>query len=767
MKTIPERGVIGALALREAAASELGQVMGLVRAAVQEKVGVSYIEIEAFFPDRVVACRDGRYFSYPYTIDTDNKVQLGDATEVVEQYVPVRIAEAVNAGDVFLEAVADSDGKVWDAVLIRAGQAHGMVFDVNNKPIGHAYYPDSVLREAAPLFDGARIFAKADDVHLKGGGKDVRSLAGWISAPRFVEGQAPDTGLIKAQVNLTAGPLRETITDAWKRGKHDLVSLSIDALGRTFREAKRVVAKAITKVNSVDLIVDAGAGGALVRLVEAATEESSDMTLRERMLEKIKAFKSIWAKIADPAKITDEDLEARYAEALVEENKPAAATQPAGVTAEQLAEVVRMTEARSYMRATIAASSLPQRAKEKVAAGFAGRDKYTEKDVDDAIKAEGDYVATFRESGKVRLPFDDIAVEDRSQKLAVMLDAFFDPKHKNHADVQSFKECYIEITGDRRITGQLRECDLSRLSESIGVMREALDSTSLPNVLGDAITRRAVQAYRAAVDFQGWRQITGNPVPLSDFRTQHRVRWGGYGDLPSIGEGDPYTALTSPTDEEATYKAGKKGGTEQITREMMKNDDVGVIRRIPVNIGRSAQRTLSKFVFDFIRTNPTIYDSVAFFHASHGNLGSTAFSAAEYGVVRVAMAKQTEKDSGDRLGIYPNVITYPLDLQESVWNAFQRGTNLDKTFVQTLAPVMVPVWYWTDATDWAALANPEDLQTIEIGFVDGQEEPALFIQDMPNVGSMFSNDAITWKIRHEYGGAVVDYRGAFKEVVAG
>jgi hypothetical protein len=40
------------------------------------------------------------------------------------------------------------------------------------------------------------------------------------------------------------------------------------------------------------------------------------------------------------------------------------------------------------------------------------------------------------------------------------------------------------------------------------------------------------------------------------------MRFGGYGNLPTVGQGAPYTALTSPTDEEATYAPAKRGGTE-------------------------------------------------------------------------------------------------------------------------------------------------------------------------------------------------------------
>ena len=64
------------------------------------------------------------------------------------------------------------------------------------------------------------------------------------------------------------------------------------------------------------------------------------------------------------------------------------------------------------------------------------------------------------------------------------------------------------------------------------------------------------------------------------------------------------------------------------------------------------------------------------------------------------------------------------------------------------------------------MADPADISCIEIGFLDGKEEPELFVQDMPNVGSMFSNDKLTYKIRHIYGGVNTDFRGADGSIVA-
>jgi hypothetical protein len=53
-----------------------------------------------------------------------------------------------------------------------------------------------------------------------------------------------------------------------------------------------------------------------------------------------------------------------------------------------------------------------------------------------------------------------------------------------------------------------------------------------------------------------------------------------------------------------------------------------------------------------------------------------------------------------------------------------------------------------------------------VGFLDGEEEPDLFVQEDERQGAMFSHDKKTFKIRHCYGGAVLDFRGAQGAIVA-
>ncbi|PKO63466.1 MAG: hypothetical protein CVU23_10570, partial [Betaproteobacteria bacterium HGW-Betaproteobacteria-17] len=197
-------------------------------------------------------------------------------------------------------------------------------------------------------------------------------------------------------------------------------------------------------------------------------------------------------------------------------------------------------------------------------------------------------------------------------------------------------------------------------------------------------------------------------------------------------------------------------------------DDVQALRRIPVELALAAKNTLYEFVFDFFRTNPTIHDTKALYHADHGNLFTVALSAAEFSAHRLAMLKQTRAGSGKRLATGPASILVPFELQELAYNLFVRNQNLDKTFVQTINPEVIPVDYWTDATDWCTVASTMVLPVLEIGFLDGREDPELFVQDQPNAGSMFSNDKLTYKIRHIYGGNVLvdGEKGTTKAVVA-
>jgi hypothetical protein len=735
----PEQGIKGYQALREAKAGDYRDILTLVNGALAKSLGREWIDLVALYATYAVVQRDGRHYAYQYTLNDANQIEIGGFTEVVREYTPVgvtQLTEAWGNQSIFIESVG-AEGSSFLITVIEAGLSY------NN-----TNYSADVLREAVKLFEGARVFNKSDAEHIKGEGKSFNNLIGQLTKPRFIDGAGTKKlGAIQATFNVlkTAGDVSAKLVEAVQRDMLELFGFSIDCDGTAKKKGAFREATSILRVNSVDLIIEPGAGGRVIRMVEAKQPiEGKTMTLLQRMIEAITKNK--------PALLAGLDQEDESA-VLVAFQEATASAAPYGVTKEQLDQTVRMVEARSYARATVAASKLPQPAIERLTEQFSQLDKFTEAQVDAAIKAERDYLAKFTESGKVRMPEGGPMYGD-APNAAELLAAFFDPKDKA---VRSFRECYIDITGDRHVTGDLSKCSKTR-------MVEALNSASLPEVLGEAIHKKMIEEYSAQDQYDIWREIA-KTVPVTDFRNQERVRYGGYGDLPVVAESGSYNALTSPSDESANYKVSKRGGTEKVTLELIKNDDVGVIMEIPRKLARAGKRTLSKFVLDFLRNNAVIYDSKALAHVDHGNLLTAALDATSWKAARLAMMKQVEYGVTDPTGIPPRMLLVPADLETAAHDLFVRNTNLDETLIQTQKPKILVPWYWTDANDWVAMASPLDIPTIEIGFLDGNEEPELFVQDNPTVGSLFTNDEITYKIRHIYGGVVKDFRGVVKSVV--
>lgn len=769
LEALAAKPLQGESAVREAAASEWRAIIDLVGAAVRQAEGGDaerYIPIVGLYADRVIVERQGRLFAYPYQLSDDNTVQLGQPEEVVTDHKPV--AAMREAQGEFLEA-ADGKGLSWRIRVIRAGRSKNNVL-----------YPDAVLREAVPLFEGTRCFVKPDAEHIKGGGKSFAQLIGRLVEAVFVPGKATDSGEVHATLQLleSAGDVPAKLREAHARGMAELFGFSIDAVGRVKRgRGNQRVAEAITQVNSVDLIIEPGADGRLLSLVEAVQHpgDDTDMKLREQMLTKIREAHG--GKLPDGLDESDETavLEAYNGVlARLAEANPRQAAAPTDAGAARLTEAAiderfRLVEARSHARVAIAESGLPDLAKARLRKQFGADAVFTEAAVDQAIADEREYLGKLTESGHVRGLGDGSFVEggeDQADKLTQMWDDFFDPKKKQ----LSLRECYIQTTGDRNCTGQLRECDARRLREAAGALpealREAVSSTTFSNILGDSITRRLLADYGDPQRmYNVWRRLA-MVTRVNDFRTQERTRLGGYGDLPTVAQKAPYTALTTPGDEKATYAVAKRGGTEEVTIETIANDDVGVVRQIPIRMSRAAQRTLAKFVLDFLKDNPTVYDGDALFHANHANLGTAALDATSLAAARLRMLKQGELSSAERLGITPSDLWVPVDLEETAFDLFRKTTNNDADFIESIQMMVHPVWYWTDANNWYLTADVNESPTVEIAFLNGNEEPELFVQDQPNQGSLFSNDVITYKLRHVYGGNVTDFRAADGSVVA-
>lgn len=719
---------------------------------IQKKLPESAWLID-FYDDRVIyEDKDRKYYEASYSL-TNGQVTLGDKTEVQKKVDYVKVQAAVRLTAAVGESGSEDFGYKWKVQII----------DFGPDKQGLIYWDPEALRAAKPLYEGAKVFALSEAQHQAKThpyGKSVRDLVGWISdVAENEKGFEGYFNILKA-----AKWLRDSIVDAWERGKKDLIGLSNDvdsSVGVRMVGGKKMKAPVKITGVTVDVVYDPAAGGKFLRLAAAVEAGQKEAETMEKLLAALKAhrpeaYKSIEAKVKDGT-VTEEEVINLLA--AVPSGEGLKGAQEGGKPAEddnlkaaqKVLDDARIVACGIALERELSESKLPELSMARVKKLFAGK-VFEAESLKAAIKEEKEYIDKLTGSGVV-MGSGAYITEDDFDKRKKMLDDFFEGK------VHSFKAAYINLTGDDMVTGQLKAARL----------RASIDSTSFAEILGDSVQRKMVKDYNAA-GMDDWKKIADS-VPLSDFRTNRRPRMGGYGDLPTVAQGGAYNALASPGDEEATYTPSKKGGTEDITLEAIKNDDVGAIRRVPLKMARAAKRTLHKFVFDFLSTNPTIYDAVALFHANHANLGSTALAAASLTARRQAMLKQTELNSAEVLGIPPKYLLVPVDLDKTGYDliAAPRNSDFNPTapdFTRTVQMELIVVPHWTDTNNWFLAADKNDIPTIEIGFLDGKEEPEIFVQDLPNVGSMFNNDKLTYKIRHIYGGAVIDYRGLDGSLVA-
>ncbi len=429
-------------------------------------------------------------------------------------------------------------------------------------------------------------------------------------------------------------------------------------------------------------------------------------------------------------------------------------------------------------------SDLPDLSKNRIKKIYEGK-PFEEEELTESIKSEKEYLAQLSESDEVT-GMGITMGKDKTDRLQIALHKLMgveptDEEKADWADVPEFegiKEAYIRYTGDRLVEGN-KGID-RRITEAV--------SADFPDALGVSMERRMVKEYSRVPIAQAWNKFVTKDNP-NNYKTQDIIRIGGLGDLPVVAEDGTYTEFTTPSEEKASYNVRKRGKIFRVTREMIKNDDLRVVRRFPIKMGQAAARTLAKFVFDLVINygsgainGGTIYDGGALYSAAHKNLTSSTLGTTVLDNAITAIANQTEADSGEVLGLQAAflIVAYEKRSLAKVLIdsekrpilstvASEEGTveSINPNY-KAVEPIIVPAGYLrNDTNNWYVLASPRDVEMVVIGFLDGREQPEVLLQDSPTVDQVFTNERIRYKIRHEYSGVVPDYRGLYGGIVAG
>ena len=385
--------------------------------------------------------------------------------------------------------------------------------------------------------------------------------------------------------------------------------------------------------------------------------------------------------------------------------------------------------------------------------------------IDGEIKGTRDAFAAFAEVGRVHagahVSFDSV------DKLQLAMECTLGVKESMGKGIAAFKgirQAYSIVTGDH---------DLSRLHSGgfAGHMlaSEAVVTGDFPNLLLNSMTKRLLQDY-AELQIDGLEMLYES-ANVADFKLQDRVREGYFSELPIVSESAPYLEVSYPTDERVNYAVQKRGGLLTVSEETIRNDDLGAIARFPGRLARAGRWTLKNYITSFFVTNPAyMADAVAWFNAGHSNLGAVALSQDALVTAEIALMIQTEKDSGEPLGLSLDWLMVPPQLAATARQINQTNTAGSNAFFQRFganSERIIVNEKLTDVTDWYYGTKQENAPFLEIGFLDGIKQPQIFLANQPTIGTQFTNDELQYKTKFPFGGAITDFRGVGKNVVAG
>lgn len=279
------------------------------------------------------------------------------------------------------------------------------------------------------------------------------------------------------------------------------------------------------------------------------------------------------------------------------------------------------------------------------------------------------------------------------------------------------------------------------------------------NVLGKTLRDAYDTAPRTFVPL-------GRRATLPDYKEVSRVQFGDAPELKRVLPGDEYTYGTIGEGAEK-YKLFKYGRIFAVTREMIINDDLDALARVPMLFGRSAADLESDLFWNVVIANAALADGFDLFSTEHANIDATGavISVASLGAGRAAMRKQKSVDGKQRINVAAKFLVVPAALEtkadQFVSTALLANqANAVNTFAGRLTVVPEPRLDDASEEAWYLWADPGQIDTIEYAYMQGEEGVQVEMQEG------FDIDGTKIKARLDFGVKAIDFRGVYKNAGA-
>ncbi|OPG13630.1 hypothetical protein [Microbispora sp. GKU 823] len=307
--------------------------------------------------------------------------------------------------------------------------------------------------------------------------------------------------------------------------------------------------------------------------------------------------------------------------------------------------------------------------------------------------------------------------------------------------------------------------------------QEAMSTSDFPLLFADSLDRQLYGAYQATIPT--WRNYA-RAATVNDFRPVKRFATSGVrGLLKKVGELAEHERR-SQTEAEYEYKVDKYEAGFALSWEAMINDDLNAFMRLPQDLADSAVDSEEEFVTRlFVDANgphASVYTG-GNNNTLPGNPPLTR-DALQMAITKLMKRKDANGNpivvKGVRLVVGTGLALTAQEIIDTTEYRVVEG-NGNVRIVKgngVAANLGIDVNYWIDSvatsanadTSWWVFADPNGARpALEFGRLRGYEAPALYekIPDMRRIGGgeepvSFDTEAQEKKIKHVYGGAVVD-----------
>jgi hypothetical protein len=621
------------------------------------------------------------------------------------------------------EVTSSPKGGGFDALLISEGEGNGWVF------------PAEVLQSSVKLWEGAKCFIDHSwEKHT------LRDLAGVFEGARWDAGRRGVAAKLRL-IGPAAGLARELGEAMLGDGTKPDVGFSADVV---FSAVDRKVQK-VLKVLSVDVVLDPARGGQFIAKFSKEGERMSE-TIQEQLEGDREAVKVLLDKQQEHAALAVEAEKAR---------------------------AIRVAMCQHLLEAGLSASKLPGAAAGNVRKQFEGKvfePVELEKAIEDARQLVSELTGGMVVSGPGRVSGMFSSEDQVTAAVFDLLEAERpeDLKKVKAQKLSGIREMYTAMTGDHEFHGGYYP---ERVQFAV--------TTDLPGVLKNALNKIIVMQWQelGRAGYRWWEKI----VKVEHMNSLHDLTGVLVGEvtvLPAVEEGHDYTSLPI-ADSPETASFVKYGGYIGLTLEMFERDETHKLRDYPRKLASAGLRRISGLVSSVFTSNagvgPVMADTLNVFEAgTHVNLLTAALASDKFELASAAIYKQSmvvgAGGTAPKLALDAKYLLVPRALRLTgmriLYPSFEReATYFSENMQRGEMGDVVTVPEWTDATDWACVADPRLAPGIIVAERFGLLPEIILASDQTN-HAVFMADEVRMKARQFVAVSVVDYRPLHKSNVA-